>query len=60
MYTRASTAVMKETVMLLFTKEDSVLRVVIATTAFSMGIDCLDIHQVIHWGVPTGNRQGWA
>lgn len=52
MYTRASTAPMKKIVLSLFTQKNSVLRVVIATTAFSMGIDCPDIHQVIHWGAP--------
>lgn len=32
---------------------DSVLRILIATTAFGMGIDCIDIRRVIHWGYPT-------
>ena len=30
----------------------SSLRVVIATVAFGMGIDCPDIHQIIHVGAP--------
>ena len=30
----------------------SQLRVVIATVAFGMGVDCLDIRQVIHVGLP--------
>ena len=33
--------------------ERSVLRLVIATTAFGMGIDCPDIRQIIHWGMPS-------
>ena len=57
MYTRASTAAMKQMVMSLFTKPGSNLRVVIATTAFSMGIDCPDVHQIIHWGTPTNIEQ---
>lgn len=57
MYTRASTDAMKKAVLSLFTKPNSTLRVVIATTAFSMGIDCIDIHQVIHWEAPPNLEQ---
>ena len=57
MYTRASTSLMKQTVMSLFCKMNSTLRVIIATTAFSMGIDCPDVHQVIHWGTPSSIEQ---
>ena len=28
------------------------LRLIVATTAFGLGIDCSDIQQVIHWGLP--------
>ena len=52
MYTRASTIEMRELVLKSFTTAGCKLRIVIATTAFSMGIDCPDIHQVIHWGPP--------
>ena len=52
MYTRVSTTEMKQMVMSLFSRTDTVLQLVIATTAFSMGIDCPDVHQVIHWGLP--------
>lgn len=34
-----------------FTTE-SPLRVIIATIAFGMGMNCPDIRQIIHWGVP--------
>ena len=52
MYTRASTVAMKQAVLSVFTKQGSKLRIVIATTAFSMGIDCPDVHRIIHWGSP--------
>lgn len=31
---------------------DSSLRIVIATVAFGMGINCPDVRLIIHWGVP--------
>ena len=49
MYTRASTPAMKSKMMSAFCN-DTNLHVVIATCAFSMGIDCRNIQQVIHWG----------
>ena len=56
MYTRASTDSMKEKVMTAFCS-DSNLRIVIATSAFSMGIDCRNIYKVIHWGAPSELEQ---
>ncbi|XP_019854955.1 PREDICTED: ATP-dependent DNA helicase Q-like SIM [Amphimedon queenslandica] len=50
MYTRASTISKKEQVLSAFCTPNGVLRVVIATTAFGMGVDCSDIHHIIHWG----------
>lgn len=52
MFTRASTKAMKEKVLKSFINVDSKLKLLIATTAFSMGIDCPDIRNVIHFGVP--------
>ena len=52
MYTRASTRKMKEKVLESFLAINSKLRVVIATTAFSLGIDCPNIRRVIHYGTP--------
>ena len=37
--------------MVQFTTQSS-LRIVIATVAFGMGIDCPDVRQIIHWGIP--------
>ena len=52
MFTRASTKEMKDKVLKSFINKDSKLRLVVATTAFSMGIDCPNICNVVHFGVP--------
>ena len=49
MYTRASTISTKEQVLSAFCMANGVLRVVIATTAFGMGVHCSDIRHIIHW-----------
>ena len=51
MYTRASLPEMNEKVLASFKNKDSKLRIVIATIAFGMGIDCPDIRQIIHYGL---------
>ena len=65
MFTRASTKEMKEKVLKSFIDVQSKLRLVFATTAFSMGIDCPNIRNVMHFGVPGTIEQyiqeaGWA
>ena len=52
-YTRACSESNKEKVLTHFCDTKSKLRVVIATTAFGMGIDCPDIRVVYHWGPPS-------
>ena len=51
MFMSCTEEIVKESIVRLFTS-DSCLRVVIATVAFGMGIDCHDIRQVIHLGSP--------
>ena len=41
----------KENIVDLFTKE-SHLRIVISTIAFGMGVDCADVRQIVHVGLP--------
>lgn len=53
MYTRAAEDDMKDDIMMLFNTNDTNLRVVIATAAFSMGIDIADVRQISHWGPPS-------
>ena len=42
----------QEDVLMEFIKEGAVVRLIIATTAFGMGIDCPDIKQIYHQGPP--------
>ncbi len=57
MYTRVSTIPMREKVLSTFTMPGSTLRLLIATTAFGMGVDCRDIRCIVHWGVPSDVEQ---
>ena len=57
MYTRACRTEFKEAIIRSFTLSQSVLRIVLATTAFGMGIDCPNIHRIIHWGPPANLEQ---
>lgn len=52
-FTRVSTIEKKEQVLASFQCPNGVLRLVIATTAFGLGVDCRDIERVIHWGLPS-------
>lgn len=51
MYTHCTHQNVKSKILQQFTSP-SCLRIVIATIAFGMGIDCADVRQIIHWGVP--------
>ena len=48
---------MKEKILDSFVQDDGRLRIIIATTAFSMGIDCPDIRNVIHFRPPSTMEQ---
>ena len=40
-----------------FCKSDTKLRLVIATSAFGLGVDCPDIGQVINFGAPNTTKE---
>lgn len=51
MYTQCTHQTVKNKLLAQFTSP-SPLRIIIATIAFGMGINCPDVRQIIHWGVP--------
>ena len=53
MYTRVLTNEKKCQVMESFSSANAKLRLIVATTAFGMGVDCPDILRIIHWGAPS-------
>ena len=52
MHTRVLPPEKKDEVLHSFSKVKGKLRLVIATTAFGMGVDCQDITRVLHWKGP--------
>lgn len=53
MHTRASTKQINQKVLTSYLINNGKLRVLIATTAFSMGVDHKDIHCILHFGPPS-------
>ena len=51
MFTSVTDEDIKVTIISKFTRESN-LRIVVATMAFGMGLDCPDVRQVIHVGIP--------
>ena len=58
LFNRALTEEKKEEVLSMFGRKDTTLRLVIATTAFSMGVDIQDIRRIVHWGMPSSYPRG--
>ena len=57
MYTRLLPSEKKDEVLYSFSAVKTNIRLVIATTAFGMGVDCQDISRVIHWGIPSTTEE---
>ena len=43
----------KEEVLKSFCDPNGLLKIVVATIAFGMGLDCPNVHRIIHWGPPS-------
>ena len=52
MFISGTQADVKDTIMRSFKSSTAPLRIVIATIAFRLGIDCINVYQVIHLGPP--------
>ena len=52
-FTAASDTDVREEILAEFCKSNSNLRLLIASTAFGLGVDCMDIHRIINYGTPS-------
>ena len=52
MFTACTTPPVKENILASFCKLNGKLRLVVATVAFGMGLDCPNVRNIYHWGAP--------
>lgn len=58
MYTACTHPTVKETILQSLLDSNGTLRIIVATIAFGMGLDCPNIRRVIHWG-PSGDIESY-
>ena len=51
MFMSATDQAVKDSIVNSFCTKDQQLRIVICTIAFGMGVDCVNVRQIVHWGV---------
>lgn len=59
MFCACTTSGVKKTILKSFCDTNSVLRIVVTTIAFGMGLDCPNVHHVLHWG-PSGDIEQYV
>ena len=52
-YTKCTEDEIKDVILKNCKEPNSVLCVIIATAAFGMGVDCMSVTRIIHWGPPS-------
>ena len=58
MYTGVTHKDVQDSIIEAFRDSAAPLRIVVATVAFGMGVDCCSVNQVIHWG-PATDMEGY-
>lgn len=53
MFTACVRSEVKDIILKLYQNPIRCLRIIFATISFGMGLDCPNVHHVIHWGVPS-------
>ena len=51
-FTACTASSTKKSILKSFTDPNGLVRIVAATVAFGMGLDSLNVHHIVHWGLP--------